>query len=135
MLSILPDGDLPEWAKRLRDEDASWMRVAQRGVQSFVAHAMLDHVPFAMETVFSFWQERPGDTPASKIDLIRDMQRAGYFVLLLFVGLSSAALSYARVETRKAQGGHAVPAQKLLERFPRTQCTNRCLCGNPRGQQ
>ncbi len=99
MLSILPDGrTLPQWAKTLRDTDLSWQRVAQQGVQAFVAQAMLNRVPFAMETVFSQWQERPSEPPASKIDLIRDMQTAGYFVLLLFVGLSTPELSIARVE-------------------------------------
>ncbi len=122
MLSILPDGrTLPEWARTLRDEDESWQRVAQQGVQAFVAQAMLNRVPFAMETVFSQWQERADGPPASKIDLIRDMQAEGYFVLLLFVGLSTPELSIARVATRVASGGHTVPEDKLNARFPRTQ--------------
>lgn len=49
------------------------------------------------------------------------LQVAGYFVVLLFVGLSSAQLSVLRVETRKEQGGHGVPLNKLNTRFPRTQ--------------
>jgi predicted ABC-type ATPase len=122
MLAILPDGrTLPQWARSLRDEDLSWQRVAQQGVQAFVAQAMLNRVPFAMETVFSQWQERADAPPASKIDLIRDMQVAGYFVLLLFVGLSTPELSVARVTTRVASGGHTVPEDKLYARFPRTQ--------------
>ena len=120
MLSVLPE-TLPEWARRLRDEDESWQRVAQQGVQSFVAQAMANRVPFAMETVFSYWQERSDRAPASKIDLIRDMQIAGYFVLLFFVGLATPTLSIARVSTRVAQGGHTVPNDKLIDRFPRTQ--------------
>ena len=120
MLSILPES-LPEWAKRLRDEDESWQHVAQQGVQAFVAQAMANRVPFAMETVFSHWQERADGSTASKIDLIRDMQAAGYFVLLLFVGLATPELSFARVSTRVAQGGHLVPPDKLFARFPRTQ--------------
>jgi len=54
MLSILPEpenGLLPGWATHLRDDDQSWMQVAQKGVASFVAHAMNRKVPFAMETV------------------------------------------------------------------------------------
>jgi predicted ABC-type ATPase len=122
MLSILPDKrPLPDWAMLLRDQDTSWMHVAQLGVHAFVAQAMEDHVPFAMETVFSHWREKQDGTFESKIDQIKDMQAAGYFVLLLFVGLTSAQLSVARVATRKAQGGHDVPRGKLKERFPRTQ--------------
>lgn len=61
----------------------------------------------------------------SKIDRIREMQAAGYFVLLLFVGLSSAQVSIARVQTRVANGGHAVAIDRLLSRFPRTQAAIR----------
>jgi len=31
------------------------MGVAQKGVQSYVAQAMVQQVPFATETVFSYW--------------------------------------------------------------------------------
>lgn len=125
MLSILPepgrDGRLRSWAQKLRDTDEMWMAVAQKGVQSFVAQAMAKKVPFAMETVFSYWEPRGDGTFASKIDLIENLQREGYFVLLLFVGLTNSALSVGRVLTRKAQGGHDVAYRKLQERFPRTQ--------------
>jgi predicted ABC-type ATPase len=82
---------------------------------------MANRLPFAMETVFSYWQERADGTIASKIDLINQMQQAGYFVLLCFVGLSNSFLSIARVQTRVATGGHDVPVDRLRERFPRTQ--------------
>ncbi len=125
MLSILPEvpagASLPVWAQKLRDTQESWQRVAQDGVQAFVVQAMGRKVPFAMETVFSHWVERTGKTPESKIDRIRDMQNAGYFVLLIFVGLANKDLSIMRVQTRVRSGGHSVPRKKLVERFPRTQ--------------
>lgn len=124
MMSILPPtegGRLPTWAAALRDTDTSWMTVAQKGVQAFVAQAMANSVPFAMETVFSHWREVAPGKVESKIDLIRQMQEAGYFVILIFVGLSDCQLSLARVLTRVASGGHAVGEAKLVERFPRTQ--------------
>jgi len=125
MLSILPEADgkgfIPDWAATLRDTDQSWMRVAQKGVEAFVAQAMVHKVPFAMETVFSHWQVQDDGAVDSKIRLIEQLQDAGYFVLLVFVGLSSASLSVARVSTRVELGGHAVDTRKLLERFPRTQ--------------
>lgn len=125
MLSILPEpnaeGKLEEWAQHLRDTDQSWMKVAQQGVQAFVAQAMLAQVPFAMETVFSHWRPQPDGSVQSKLDLIRNMQAAGYFVLLFFVGLSNAALSIARVQTRVALNGHDVALDRLIARFPRTQ--------------
>lgn len=97
MMSTLPevaaDKPLPFWATDLRDNDANWMQVAQSGVQAFVAQAMLRAAPFAMETVFSHWRDLGSGRFESKIDVIEDMQNAGYFVLLLFVGLSNAPLS------------------------------------------
>lgn len=125
MMSILPepasDGALPVWAQTLRDTDEGWMRVAQQGVQAFVGHAMNAQVPFAMETVFSHWQVREDGTVESKIDLIRDLQKAGYFVFLIFVGLVNVELSIARVATRVSEHGHDVPEARLRDRFPRTQ--------------
>lgn len=125
MLSILPEvsaGDhLPSWASELRDNDQSWMQVAQKGVESFVTQAMVRRVPFAMETVFSHWVEHPDGRTESKVDLITQLQDAGYFVTLLFVGLADRQLSIGRVSTRVNRGGHNVDVQKLIDRFPRTQ--------------
>ena len=82
MLSILPEpniaGELSDWARELRDTNEGWMRVAQSGVQAFIAHSMQAQVPFAMETVFSHWKVRPDGTIESKIDQIRELQQAGY---------------------------------------------------------
>ena len=49
------------------------------------------------------------------------MQTAGYFVALLFVGLQNVEASILRVASREAKGGHGVPLEKLMTRFPRTQ--------------
>lgn len=126
-LSILPEADatsraLPQWAQRLRDADERWQRLSQEGVRMFTALVMEQKLPFAFETVFSHWEERPGGRYySSKIQEIRNMQEAGYFVVLLFVGLVSPRLSYFRVQTRLKSGGHDVPRGKIYSRFPRTQ--------------
>lgn len=126
MLSILPEpsdttGALVQWAQDIRDNNNDWMSVAQRGVEGFVTHAMAAKVPFALETVFSDWRPLGGDKFASKIDRIRELQEAGYFVLLIFVGLAKVDLSIMRVQSRVQANGHDVPADKLAARFPRTQ--------------
>jgi len=125
MLSILPEirneRPLPRWAVRLRDNDEAWMKVAQQGVLWFVASAMGSKVPFAMETVFSHWKEKPEGGFESKIDLIRELQTSGYYVVLIFVGLANKELSILRVQSRVDDGGHDVKEAKLRERFPRTQ--------------
>src|ERR1700741_123214 len=96
-------------------------RSRKKGVEAFVALAAQASVPFAMETVFSHWRRKSDGTYESKIDKLLELQAAGYFVLLLFVGLTNASLSIGRVESRHAQGGHGVPVDKLVERFARTQ--------------
>ncbi len=125
MLSILPEPDssgaLIEWAQYLRDSDLGWMQVAQAGVKAFAAHAMQAKVPFAVETVFSHWDEQEDGIILSKLDMITDLQHSGYFVLLFFVGLANVELSILRVMTRMAEHGHGVPHEKLIARFPRTQ--------------
>ena len=124
--SILPSADpgthrLPTWAQQLRDDDERWQRLSQEGVRAFVALVMEKQMSFAFETVFSHWKKIPGGGFESKADDIAVLQAAGYFVVLLFVGLVTAELSIMRVETRKEQGGHGVPLDKLQARFPRTQ--------------
>ncbi|MDM4768264.1 toxin [Pelomonas sp. SE-A7] len=122
--SILPErGEegLPAWAQRLRDEDGRWHELSQQGVKAFKRLVMAKQIPFAFETVFSHWVDKGDGTYESKADDIVELQEAGYFVVLLFVGLATAGLSTARVQTRRQQGGHAVPVEKLVSRFPRTQ--------------
>ena len=126
MMSILPDADprsgrIPAWARQLRDDDEKWQVLSQEGVRAFKSLVMDQRMPFAFETVFSHWKPLPGGGHASKADDIGAMQDAGYFVVLVFVGLVSVDMSVFRVSTRKQQGGHDVDRKKLIERFPRTQ--------------
>ena len=68
---------------------------------------------FCMETVFS-------DREGAKLGFLREAQEAGYRVTFIFIGLASAELSQVRVIQRVASGGHDVPDEKLLSRYPRT---------------
>jgi predicted ABC-type ATPase len=68
---------------------------------------------FCTETVFS-------DPVGAKLDFMHRARAAGFVVVLVFIGLASPALSVARVATRVARGGHDVPNDKLLARYPRT---------------
>lgn len=63
-----------------------------------------------METVFSH---------ASKLEEMADALEAGFRVLVLHVGVDSADLSMARVAGRVQEGGHAVPEEKVRDRFVR----------------
>ena len=66
---------------------------------------------FVSETVFSH---------ASKLALIEEAQARGFFVMLLVVALDQPERLLERVAQRVAEGGHPVPAERILARYPRT---------------
>lgn len=66
---------------------------------------------FVSETVFSH---------ASKLALIQEAQAKGFFVMLLVVALDQPERLLVRVTQRVLEGGHAVPAERILSRYPRT---------------
>lgn len=67
---------------------------------------------FIFETVFS-------DPVGDKLDFLKETERAGYTVLLIFIGISKPEISEDRVTMRVLQGGHDVPTDKIMERYPR----------------
>jgi predicted ABC-type ATPase len=68
---------------------------------------------FVFETVFS-------DPVGDKVAFLEEAARAGYLVVLCYIGIESSAVSAQRVAMRVSQGGHDVPDEKLRDRFPRT---------------
>ena len=67
---------------------------------------------FVFETVFS-------DPYGHKLAELQRGVTAGYYVVMLFVGLTDVALAEARVKQRVSVGGHDVPATVQHDRFPR----------------
>jgi predicted ABC-type ATPase len=68
---------------------------------------------FVFETVFS-------DPVGDKLAFLKDAAARGYTVILCFIGISSPEVSEQRVAMRVSQGGHDVPSDKLVTRYPRT---------------
>lgn len=68
---------------------------------------------FVFETVFS-------DPAGTKLAFLEESVRLGYTVVLCFIGISGPGVSEQRVAMRVSQGGHDVPPEKLIARFPRT---------------
>ena len=68
-------------------------------------------VGFVSETVFSH---------ESKLALITQAQALGFHVVLYVVALDDPQRLLARVKQRVREGGHDVPAQRILQRYPRT---------------
>jgi len=66
---------------------------------------------FCFETVFSH---------PSKIDFLAQAKAAGYEIALVFIHLQSDELNQARVAQRVSEGGHDVPAEKIVARIPRS---------------
>ena len=63
------------------------------------------------ETVFSH---------PSKLALMRDARAAGFAVVLLVVCVNDPHQLLGRVAQRVAEGGHDVPSERILARYPRT---------------
>jgi predicted ABC-type ATPase len=110
-----------EMAKALGGPDAmadaySAARVADQVRRGLVAR----REQFCMETVLS-------DPGGDKVAFLREAQNQGYRLLLIAIRIESAQLSIARVQQRVESGGHDVPDDKLLARFPRTQANIRAV--------
>jgi len=68
---------------------------------------------FIFETVFS-------DPVGQKLKFLKEAPDSGYTVVLCFIGISGPEISEERVAIRVSKGGHDVPPEKLVSRFPRT---------------
>lgn len=68
---------------------------------------------FVFETVFS-------DPIGDKLSFMNDAAAIGYNVILCYIGLGSIEISDERVAIRVTQGGHDVPPEKLVSRYPRS---------------
>ena len=74
-------------------------------------HQLLEQgVSFCFETVYSH---------PSKIDFIALAKALGYQVIMVLIHLESPGLNQARIATRISEGGHSVPADKVISRIPR----------------
>ena len=67
---------------------------------------------FVFETVFS-------DPVGEKLAFLKSAVEAGYNTILCFIGTAGPEVCEQRVAMRVSQGGHDVPTEKLVERFPR----------------
>jgi predicted ABC-type ATPase len=68
---------------------------------------------FITETVFS-------DPVGAKLGVFTAAMTQGYTVVLFYIGISGPERSEQRVAMRVSQGGHDVPLDRLIARFPRT---------------
>ena len=101
-------------AKALAPDDPDSMAYQAAQAADTVRHNLVARgVSFCMETVFS-------DPQGAKLAFLRHARAQHYIVLLVFIGLETGELAIARVVERVDAGGHDVPDDKILSRFPRT---------------
>ena len=67
---------------------------------------------FVFETVFS-------DPVGEKVAFLKSAAEVGYKTILCFIRTAGPEVSEQRVAMRVSQGGHDVPTEKLVQRFPR----------------
>ena len=90
-------------------EEASYQAAHMGG---FYRNKLLaEGISFCFETVFSH---------RSKIDFVAKAKSLGYQIILVYVHLENHTLNQARVLQRVSEGGHNVPADKIISRIPRT---------------
>ena len=106
------NADLHERAHLQHMTDPQQRSEAARAWAEARRTALMDaRTSFASETVFSH---------PSKLRLIDTAQRQGYTVALHIVALDDPARLPARVAQRVREGGHPVPVDRILARYPRT---------------
>lgn len=66
---------------------------------------------FTFETVMS---------SADKVDLLGEARKAGYRTYLYFICTDDPRINKGRIASRVRDGGHAVPAEKIVSRFRRS---------------
>jgi predicted ABC-type ATPase len=86
-------------------------RLARQWADARRVHCLAEGRSFASETVFSH---------TSKLDLMAAAQRAGFAVVLLVVCVDDPLQLLGRVSQRVEEGGHPVPPERVLARYPRT---------------
>lgn len=117
--SLLRQAGLEDEAECLRFNDGklSFFNVGINSYFASVAADFLRHKLLAQRTSFSF--ETVMSSP-DKVALLAKAQRMGYRMYLYYVATDDPAINLARVQARVRQGGHDVPADKVVSRYHRS---------------
>lgn len=87
-----------------RSRDAAMLAEGMR------KNLLLSGQSLCFETVYSH---------PSKIDFVAEAKALGYYVVMVLIHLNDTNLNQARVAERVSEGGHSVPAEKIVARVPR----------------
>jgi predicted ABC-type ATPase len=108
------DPDAVARAKYGREPKTKAEAIAASAEATEIVRAKLkERISVGLETVFS-------DTKGLKLALLTEAMRLGYRTGVIFIGLDDQQLSIARVQDRVDVGGHDVPDELIVQRFPRS---------------
>ena len=116
---LLHDAGLIAEASKLRAIDGR-VDFSDVAMNSYLASVVADflrqellrqRVSFTLETVMS---------SPDKIRLLEQAQQLGYRTYLYFIATDDPTINISRVENRVKQGGHAVPKEKIVQRYYRS---------------
>ena len=110
--SGIPFVNADEIAREIWPEDAEGNSyAAMQLAESTREDALQLGRSFCFETVFSH---------ESKLEFIERAKQRGYDITIYVIHVCHSAINIGRVEQRVAEGGHAVPTDKIISRIPRT---------------
>lgn len=122
--TLLPLVNPDEIAKAVRAEHPSLSKETCDSIAFGRANAIRDmladaKIDFGFETVGSH---------RSKAEFLERLKQQGYYVAVLFISTEDARINVRRVKQRQLTGGHDVPAEKVINRFPITLEHDCCNC-------
>ena len=104
---ICPDNFVPKDKREDVDEYLKGMKEAEE-----IRYQLLKKgESFTFETVFS---------TEDKLDFLKLVKGNGYHITLIYITTSDPYINIQRIDDRKKQGGHGVPADKVLKRYERS---------------
>lgn len=116
---LLKSADLTSVAEALR-VIGSTLYLPRDAVNSYVASALADFIRRRLMTQgTSFTFETVMSSP-DKVLFLNEARQEGFRTYLYFVATEDPQINMARVALRVSQGGHAVPADKIVQRYSRS---------------
>lgn len=99
-------------------------KLVESGVSAEQANSQAWNLGFgALQRAIAANEDFSFETTLGGNSVVRELHRAveaGLGVYIWYVGLASPELHIARVRARVARGGHAIPAAKIRERYPKS---------------
>jgi predicted ABC-type ATPase len=87
---------------------------------SYLAAALADFLRMKMTRSYSSFSFESVFSHVSKIKELEEAKENNFKIYLYFITTSDPSINLQRVENRVGNGGHSVPDEKIISRYPRT---------------